>query len=152
YALAGGDANLQACAKLLRQSPDAATSNRLLAGLDKAFAGRNTSNLPDGLRDAVVKAWESGATDTQLTLGIRIGHADTIDRALSLMADEKAAAAERLQCIRIFGEVEQPRCVPVLLDLLKQSPSAAVRQEVLGALSRYDDAKIGERVVAMYPA
>jgi putative membrane-bound dehydrogenase-like protein len=152
YALAGGEANLKACAVLLQQSPDVATSNRLLAGLDKALSGRNTSKLPGELREAVAKAWESGATDTTLTLGIRIDHADAIDKALSLIADEKGNAAKRLECIRIFGEVEQPRCVPVLLDLLKQSPSAAVRQEALGALQRYDDPRIGERVVALYLA
>jgi putative membrane-bound dehydrogenase-like protein len=152
YALAGGAANLQACATLLRQSPDAAVSNRLLAGLDKAFAGRNTSKLPDDLRDAVAKAWQSGATGTMLTLGIRIGNTTAIDKALSLIADEKSAAAKRLECIRIFGEVEQARCVPVLLNLLQESRSAAVRQEALGALQRYDDPRIGERVVALYPA
>ena len=151
YAMAGGDANLKACAALLGQSPDVATSNRLLAGLDKAFAGRNTSKLPDELRDAVAHAWESGATDTQLTLGIRIGNEAALAKALTLIADEKATATKRLECIRIFGEVEQPRCVPVLLELLKQS-SAAVRQEALGALQRYDDPRIGEHVVALYPA
>jgi putative membrane-bound dehydrogenase-like protein len=152
YAAAGGEANYKACAALLRQSPDAATSNRLLAGLDKALAGRNTSKLPGELRDAVAKAWESGATETTLTLGIRIGNDATIDKALSLIADEKGAAAKRLECVRIFGEVEQPRCVPALLELVKKSPSAALRQEALDALQRYDDPKIGERVVAMYPA
>ena len=58
------------------------------------MAGRNTSRLPAELRDAVSKAWDSGATDTQLTLGIRIGHDDAIDKALSLIAESEAHQAE----------------------------------------------------------
>jgi putative heme-binding domain-containing protein len=100
----------------------------------------------------VATAWASGATDSTLTLGVRIGHATALDKALSLIADEKGNAAQRLEIIRILGEVEQPRCVPVLLKTLQESTFAAVRQEALGALQRYDDPKIGERVVAMFPA
>jgi putative heme-binding domain-containing protein len=55
-----------------------------------------------------------------------------------------------LEIIRVFGEVDQPKCVPVLLDVLKSSPSSAVKREVLSALQRYDDPVVPARVLELY--
>jgi len=81
---------------------------------------------------------------------LRMGHPEAVDRALKLVADEKADMARRLEVIRVLGEVDQPRCVPVLLGALKASPSAAVKRWILSALQRYDDAEVPARVLELY--
>jgi putative membrane-bound dehydrogenase-like protein len=152
WAMAGGQDNLRACAQLLALAPGAKQAGRLLAGLEKGFAGRPAGAIPAELREAVVRAWAGGAGDSGVTLGLRIGHAPALPKALALAADEKAARPARLECIRILGEVEQPRCVPVLLGVLRTSRAGAVRQEALGALAHYPDAQIAEAVLELYPA
>jgi putative membrane-bound dehydrogenase-like protein len=152
WAMAGGRETLLACARLLTLAPRAKHVDRLLVGLEKGFAGRSSGEIPGELRQAVVKGWSAGAAATSVTLGLRIGHAPALEKALRLIADEKAAGPLRLECIRILGEIDQPRSVSVLLDVLRKSPSGAVRQEALGALQRYPDARIAKAVLQMYPA
>jgi putative heme-binding domain-containing protein len=152
WAMAGGRDNLLACAALLKQSPDARSTSRLLAGLEKGFAGRSACEVPRELRQAVLDAWANGSSASSVTLGLRLGHAPAIEKALALVADDKADRARRLACLRILGEVDVPRCVPVLVDVVRHSRSGAARQEALAALMRYPEARIGRAVLELYPA
>lgn len=151
WAMAGGKDNLLACARLLDAAPTAKHTARLLAGLEKGFAGRSAGELPAALREAVVRAWNTSGGSSNVLLGLRLGHAPSLDRALALIADEKAAAAMRLGCIRILGEIEQPRSVPVLLAVVHDSKRGPVRQEALAALMRYRDDRIAPAVLDLYP-
>jgi putative heme-binding domain-containing protein len=152
WAMAGGKDDLVACARLLELAPGTKSAARLLTGLEKGFAGRSAGALPERLRQAVVKAWAAGAASTSVTLGLRIGHGPALEKALALVADEKADRARRLECIRILGEIDQPRAVPVLLKALRESRQGPVRQEALAALARYPDPKIAHAVLDLYPA
>jgi putative heme-binding domain-containing protein len=147
YVMAGGKENLQTCARLLRLVPGPDQAERVLAGLEKGFGGRTITDLPDELKGAIAKAWSGGVSKSRIALGLRIGHREAVDKALALVADEKADAAKRLEYVHIFGEVNQRACVPVLLKVSRQSPSAALRQEALTALQRYDDPQVGARVL-----
>lgn len=151
WAMGGGRENLLACASLLKLAPEAKHRARLLAGLEKGFGGRSAGDVPKELREAVQKVWEKEGGASSLTLGLRLGHEPAVEKALKLIADEKANREMRLNCIRILGEVEQKASVPVLLDVLAKSPSGAVRQEILGALPRYPDDKIARAVLSLYP-
>jgi putative heme-binding domain-containing protein len=52
-----------------------------------------------------------------------------------------------------MGEIDRPESVPVLLKIVENnSTSGALREAALEALSRYDKAEIGDRVVKSYPA
>jgi putative membrane-bound dehydrogenase-like protein len=150
YGMAGGRDNLLACAELLRLAPKPEQVQKVLTGIDKAFAGRAVGQIPDELRDAVLKAWSSTGSDANLSLGLRMGQPNAVERSLKLAADEMADPARRLEIIRVFGEVDQPKCVSVLLDTLKATPSAPVKREVLGALQRYNDVDVPTRVLEMY--
>jgi putative heme-binding domain-containing protein len=150
YGMAGGRDNLLACAELLRLAPKSEQTQQVLKGIDRAFAGRATGRVPDELREAVLRAWSTTSSDANLALGLRMGHPLAVERALKLVVDEKADAPRRLEVIRVFGEVDQPRCVPVLLGLLKSSPSAAIKREVLAALERYDDPDVPVHVLQLY--
>jgi putative heme-binding domain-containing protein len=151
YAVAGGHENLLACARLLGQAPAREGREELLAGLEAAYVGRSAADLPTELREAISRAWASGATAGSLTLGLRLGQKSSVERAMKLIVDEKASATTRIECIRTFGEVDQPVCVPVLLKVLRESRLAKVREEVLAALQRYDDPSVPVVVLELLP-
>jgi putative heme-binding domain-containing protein len=152
WAMAGGADNLLACAALIKQAPAARFTNRLLVGLEKGFAGRSAGDIPAKLRQAVLDAWAGGNTATSVTLGLRLGHGPAVTKALALIADDRADRTRRLACLRVLGEVDQPDCVPTLLDVVRTSRWGMVRQEALAALARYPDARIGTAVLELYPA
>ncbi len=150
YSTAGGRDNLLACARLLKSARTTEARRVLLSGLEKGFTGRSAGELPRELKDAIAETWGSGGAS--IALGLRIGHPASLEAGLRRIADEKADRRERLECVRIFGEIDQPTCVPVLLDVLRKSSVGAVRQEALAALQRYKGPKIGAAVLALYLA
>jgi putative heme-binding domain-containing protein len=152
WTMSGTRRNLVACARLLDKARDARHVQRLLAGLEKGFEGRSAADVPITLSEAVFAAWKRTDTTSSLTLGLRLGHRPAVAKALKLVADEKADRALRLACLRILGEVYEVDCVPVLLDVVRKSPSGPARREALGALGRYGDEKVGKAVLALYLA
>ncbi|HLW65314.1 MAG TPA: c-type cytochrome [Gemmataceae bacterium] len=151
YAMAGGDQNLRTCAELLHDAPEPRYVHLVLSGLEKAFAGRAASQFPEELRDAVAGALKDDTQGQHLSLGVRVGHPGAVSAALKIVAQEKAAKDRRLDLIRLFGEVSQPSCIPALLKVLQDSADTSIRLTALAALQRYDDPKIAEIVLAIYP-
>jgi putative membrane-bound dehydrogenase-like protein len=147
WAMAGGKDNFLACARLLDASGK--KSDRLLVGLEKGLVGRSTGDLPVELPRAVLGAWERGNTAGQVTLGLRLGHPPAVKKAIALIADEKATPGARLECIRIAGETSLPDSIPALLDAATKSKDSGIRQEALGSLARYSDARIGPAAMAL---
>jgi putative heme-binding domain-containing protein len=152
WAMAGGKDNFLACAKLLDLAPAPKYAGRLLVGLENGFSGRAAADVPPALRDAVGRAWAKGSRATSVTLGLRLGHRPSLDKALSLISNEKADRATRLACIRILGEIDEPRSVGPLLNALRDSPRGDVRQEAIVALMRYPEPSVGRLVLDLYPA
>jgi putative membrane-bound dehydrogenase-like protein len=150
YALAGGRDNLIAVARLLRLAPGKESAGRLLSGLEKGIAARSVPPLPEELQQALVIAGADW-TGSNLALGLRLGRPESLDRALAVVVDGKANKVKRMNLIRIFGEVKQPRCVPALLGTLQPGAPADVRREALAALQRYEQPEIAARVLELYP-
>jgi len=150
YGMAGGDENLRTCARLLKAAPTSVAVNLVLNGMEKAFAGRAAASFPPELKEAIAKALDADTEGQHRSLGVRVGHPGALQAALRLVADEKAKPEQRIEYIRLLGEVPQPGSVQVLLGTLAGSKNIAVRREVLTSLSRYDDAKIGELVVGEF--
>ena len=146
YAQAGRQKDLLTCAALLRQAPGQDQVRALLAGFEKAFAGRAIANLPKELTDAL--AARGGGS---LALRLRQGDARAQDMALQTIEDTAAKEEERLQLIQILGEVPQPRAVPALLAVLDDAKHPKVQEAGLHALQVYSDAVIGAEVVKRYP-
>jgi putative membrane-bound dehydrogenase-like protein len=146
YAAAGTRKDLLTCARLLRLAPDATGIKHLMRGFEEAFHGRPLGNLPTELAEALAK--HSGDS---MVLGLRQNKPAAVDRALAVLADDKADNQERLQYIQIFGEVKQPRCVPVLLALSEHSRDDALRMAALTALQPYDDPAVATTVLRLYP-
>jgi putative membrane-bound dehydrogenase-like protein len=145
YAAAGSRKDLLTCARLLKLSPDSEHGKLLVRGFEEAFQGRPLGNLPNELAEALAKV-----AGTSVVLGLRQNRAEAVDRALSVIADDKADVNERLQYVQILGEVKQARAVPVLLEIIERSRDDALRMTALTALQQYDDPTIGTAVVRLY--
>jgi putative heme-binding domain-containing protein len=145
YASTGQRKDMLTCAKLLELAPSKEHAGRLMAGFEAAFEGRTIANLPVELAAAMTKAGASSPT-----LRLRQGDASAVAEALSMIADDKTDAAKRQQLISVFGTINQPSCVSVLLRIASESRSDALRTAALAALQAYGDAAIGTTVIGLY--
>lgn len=146
YAAAGDRANLMSCVRLFQHAPDAESTRLLVKGFEQASRGRLLEGLPTELVNILAKAGGNS-----LPLGVRQGRADAVTRSLHLIADPKAKLADRLQLIEIFGEVNQPTSVGVLLTLAEKDSDPRIKTASLVALTLYDEPRIGKTVVQLYP-
>jgi len=145
YASTGLRKDLLSCAKLLELAPSKEHAGKLMAGFEAAFEGRTIANLPVELAAAMTKA---GAASP--TLRLRQGDQTAVSEALAIIADEKADAAKRQQLVAVFGTIQQPACVPVLLRLAAESRNDQLKSAALGALISYSDPSIAPAVVKLY--
>jgi putative membrane-bound dehydrogenase-like protein len=145
YAATGARKDLLICARLLRLAPDAESGKRLLRGFEEAFQGRPLGNLPAELAEALAK--HAGSS---VVLGLRQGRPEAVEKALAVIANDKADGNERLQYVQILGEVKQPKAVPVLLGIIERSRDDGLRMAALTALQPYEDAAIGKTVIRLY--
>ncbi|GIW81802.1 MAG: L-sorbosone dehydrogenase [Gemmatales bacterium] len=145
YAQAGTRKDLKTCAELLNLAPTREHASLLMNGFETAFKGRSLAELPDELIKAIAT---TGAVS--LVLQLRRGDAEAIQKALALIADDKADIQKRFDYIQVFGEINQPACVPILLDIVVKSRDDRLRMAALSSLQPYPDAMIGKRVVEIY--
>ncbi|MBI3414908.1 MAG: ThuA domain-containing protein [Verrucomicrobia bacterium] len=145
YAMAGTRQDLLSCARLLDRSPNTEVTAKLMSGFEEAFKGRAMTGLPDKLIEAMAKVGGES-----IILGLRRGDAESVAKALSVIADESADKAKRLRYIQTFGEVKEPRCVPVLLKLVGSVDARIFHKPALTALQQYDELRIGGDVVAAF--
>jgi putative heme-binding domain-containing protein len=91
---------------------------------------------------------KAGATSP--TVRLRQGDAAAVTEALATIGDESADASKRQQLIVLFGTLNQPACVPVLLKVVKESRNDALRSAAIGSLQSYGNPDIGSSVLALY--
>lgn len=146
WAILGTREDLLMCAELLRLSPDATQSTRLLEGFTRAFEGRSLPQLPTELVDQLSRV--EGRFGT--LLGIRRGEAASIEAALSRISDVAVSEGERGQLIRALGEVHAVPAVPVFLNLLQEKSSEVITAASMTALQGFDRAEIGTTIVKQF--
>ncbi len=146
FALAGSQKDLRTCVELFRLAPDRKHGLMLLKGFEEAYKGRSAVGLPKELVEEVAKL--GGGS---VAFGVRQGRDEVVAKALVLVANGKAALAERVELIEILGETHRPAYVNTLLALLAPAEPDAVRRAALGALSAYKDDAIGIEVVRLLP-
>jgi putative heme-binding domain-containing protein len=129
----------------LEMAPSKELAGKLMVGLEAAYEGRTLANLPDELVAAMAKA---GATSP--TLRLRQGDKAAVADALVTIADESSDALKRQSLVVLFGTINQPSCVPVLLDLVAKSRNDALRAAALASLQAYNDPQIGQTVIGLY--
>lgn len=145
FAMSGSRNDLLVCARLFELAPSQEHSRILLQGFEEAFKGRSLADLPPVLVEQLAR--QGGGS---VILGLRQGRAEAIQQALAAIADEKSDRKQRLEYITVFGEIDQPQAVPVLLEVVDRSSDDELRMAALTALLAYDDASIGARVIAVY--
>ncbi len=145
FAAAGTRKDQLACARLLRLAPDAAGSKLLLRGFEEAYHGRPLGNLLPELAEGLAKI-----DGDSIALGLRRNRPEAVEKALAALANDKTDINERLQYVQIFGEVPQPRSLPVLLNLVGHSSDNGLRTAALTALLSYNDPRVAPTVLRHY--
>ena len=144
FATEGRRADLLVCAQLLRLAPTPSQSVPLMKGFEEAYRGRELAGLPDELLQALAASGKA-----PLILRLRQGDAAAIKESLAIVANPKADVTERLNQIRVFGEVRQSAAQSVLLKLASSSEAAALRKAALISLMSYDDPAVGKQAVGI---
>ncbi|MEX2670744.1 MAG: PVC-type heme-binding CxxCH protein [Phycisphaeraceae bacterium] len=144
-AATGRRSDLLAGAQLFRLAPDRERSLKLMEGLERAFENRTVAGLPQELVEAIADAGVASRV-----LQVRQGDRKATAEALAILADSQAPVQQRLGYARLFGEVDEPRSVPGLLKIAAEAESIELRTVALASLRTYSEARIGERVVAIY--
>ncbi len=145
YAMAGGTANLETAAELIALAPDEEVKDTLMVGLNRAFQGMTVPTLPDSLATALEQYQESRG-NTSLVLALRQGKAEAMDQALKTIHSRETDLVERIEVVKVLGEIGEPKVVSHLLKRATNTSEPALQRVALQALTRYDDPKIGETI------
>ena len=145
FAQAGTRKDLLNCAKLFALSPGKTQNALLMKGFETAFKGRSLVGLPAELSRELSKA--GGGS---LTFRVRQKDKTAIATALKAIADARSPMTKRVACAQVFGEVNEPKAVPVLLAALGQKPNDELRMTVLTALQPYKEEAIAQSVIRRY--
>ena len=146
YASTGKRADLLVGAKLLELAPDKTHRDALLAGFEEAFQGRSLAGLPGELM-AVLTRVGGGSRELRL----RQGDQEAIQEALGRVADGQVAAAERVNLIRVLGEVRNATALPVILSVLNGEKEDALQAAALAALQSFDRPEVGGQIIEALP-
>jgi len=152
YLAEGGKTDLETCAYLLEQAPGPEERELLLSGMDKALEGRLLTEAPPVFSKTIVGLWRrSPDSPVLLRLAVRLGEAEAHSHLLKRIADARVSEKERILLVELLDQVGKAENVPLLLDLLATAKTDALRGAVLSALQSFPDARIAERVLALYP-
>lgn len=144
FATEGRRADLLVCAQLLRLAPTPAHTVPLMKGFEEAYRGRELAGLPDELLHAMAASGKA-----PLILRVRQGDAAAIKESLALIVNKKADATERLNQVRVFGEVRQPEAQAVLLAIAGSTEATPLRKAALISLMSYGQPEVGAQAVSI---
>ena len=144
FATEGRRADLLVCAQLLRLAPTPAHTVHLMKGFEEAYRGRELAGLPDELLQVMAASGKA-----PLILRVRQGDAAAIKESLALIVNQKADATERLNQVRVFGEVRQSEAQSVLLAIAGSAEAAALRKAALISLMSYGQPEVGAKAVSI---
>lgn len=147
YALAGGETNLQSCAKLVSLAPDDETRGFVVAGIASAFEGAEMPKLPDTLA-AALNDYLKKQSGGDLALALRTGDAAALKDALKILGDSKAPSAKRIAIAKVLSELGKKEAVaPIIAILSKESGNEGLKRAVLQSAAKFDDKRIAEALL-----
>ncbi len=150
YAVKGGEENYASCMALFKNAPSDEHAGILLTGLQEGLRGRDPFEIPKDLAQTIQK-YQLKFGEGKLTLALRRNEPKAVEEALDLLPNENTDRLERLAYIKVFGEIDQPNAVPVLLKIAEDYKySVAIRAACLEALAHYDDGAIGTQMAEAY--
>jgi len=141
WALAGGEPNFQACAKLLSFAPDAASRGLVVAGLASAFEGAEMPPLPKEL-SVPLNDYLKTQSGGDLTLAVRSGDAEAAKKALVVIKDNTAPVTKRAAVAQVFAEMGKKEVLVPLLAIYSAPGNEALKRALLPAVAKFNDHKI----------
>jgi putative heme-binding domain-containing protein len=144
-ATGGQQHDFDRCQQLLTKAPDGESARRLVAGFEQAFQGRSVGALPEELAARL-----SEHQGSSLALRLRRGDPQALQEGLRLVSDPRGDLQQRLQLVRLMGDIDLPESLPVLLDVLEQTSDEGLQAAILLSLPRYSDRSVAERLIAAY--
>ncbi|WP_234364051.1 DUF7133 domain-containing protein [Lunatibacter salilacus] len=152
YIMEGGEENFNTSTALLELAPSPKHAKILLDGLQEGLLGREMVELPGKLLDAL-EIHRNELGEAPLTLALRRREEKALAEAINIISDAEKDVGLRLSYIQVLGEINQPKVVPDLMNLVKSGQSSAIiKQAALHALQAYDQKEIGEQMAKSYPA
>ncbi len=150
YALAGGALNYASCTRLFKLAPSEKYLKVLMNGMQEGLTGHRISQLPEDLA-RIIQQNQSKFGQGKYALGLYRNEPESVNKALEMIVNKNADRLERLSYINIMGEINQPRCIPALLQIAEDhSYSVGIRIACLRSLRHYDDKVIGDKMAAAY--
>ena len=151
FSMTGDSTGYEVCARMIKSAPSIEEVKILVNGLQEGLRGADLVQLPYVLTNAL-KPFQKHLGGHTLTMSLRQKDKKSITTAISVIRDQRAPIGERLAYTQIFGEVDVPEAVPVLLGIVENGQSSpALKQSALQALQHYDEMEIGKRIVKAYP-
>jgi putative membrane-bound dehydrogenase-like protein len=144
--LSGTRDELLTAASLLRQSPDHAGTQRILAALETGLEGRSLTTMPQPLLDAIDQA--GGGSEA---LQLRQGKPAAVEAALVAVVDPQTGMKRRLQLVEILGDIRITGSESVLLRILKETQDDQLLEVTMNALHSFSGEEIGTAVIARLP-
>ena len=142
----GSRADQIAAARLVDSAPDTSHRQRLLEGCEQAFAGHSLATVADELLAAIGRAGGGSRA-----LRLRLGNADTVREAFTLVADPGAKPEDRLADIAVLGQTQAAAAVKVLLDVAAAPGEPRIRAAALAALEGWSDPTIAAASIGLLP-
>ncbi len=151
YVMAQKPENMRVVAGLLTMAPENDLAKPLLDGLQEGLRGQDINSLPAYVLEAL-QPYQSLFGEAPLALELQQGKPEVVNQVLGIIPDQSASRQQRLSYIRILGETDQPKAIPVLLEVAQsEQSSGAIKQAAIQALQRYDDPDIGAQLIQAYP-
>lgn len=145
-ALDGRRQDLLHLAGLLRRAPGRAHQARLLAGFEEAYRGRALGGIPAELLSAIAEA--GGGS---VALRLRQGDPRALSEALAMLRDGKMPADQRIQVIRVLGDLAPADAAATILEIALGPEPADLRRAALAALATWNEPGLGTRLATALP-
>ena len=106
--------------------------------------------LPDELVEQLRK-YQDIFGEGKSNAALRRSEDPAVEAALSVIAAPEADPLERRSYAEIFGELDRPECVPVLIKIAEDiKQPVAIRLACFKSLAHYDDPTIGQNLSDAY--
>jgi putative membrane-bound dehydrogenase-like protein len=150
WAAAGEDADWRAAAELWKLAPNAASSQRVVAGLTEGTRGRRHDTPPGPIARQLANRWSSAEPSfAMVELASWLGFASAHEFLMKQVDRGSSDSESALAWLKLFAQVSAPECaLPILLPMAIETPDESIRLAALAGLSRFDDTRIPEKIIA----
>jgi putative membrane-bound dehydrogenase-like protein len=149
FAASGDAKGLDACGVMLATAPTDADVELVLRGLEQGLAASKSKADLSAIDKAIAARWKSGAPSLPLVrAALRLGSMDAYAHALKIAADAERTEQERLQMLDAATPSIRKDDAELLLKMVADDQSEAIKLAALSALSRIADDGVAARLLS----